>query len=250
MHLSLITKYLGVHLTQDLSWSCHINTLVKKGCQRLFYPRRLRDLKLPLRTLRNVYTCTIESVLRGSITNWMGNSTKRDQLALRRVVRPPKPAGHSHKPLQGQSKEDHQWPQTPKQWTVLPVTFREPLQTDEDQHGEDEEELLLWKGLPCTTALWTFNNIQTSGDFDFNIIWNTQIHTDICKVTFFIFLFFFYWLPLHCHIIFLKSTTTCFSFLNILLFFFLYILESLFMLCKWPKVHKNFTVIICNYMWQ
>ncbi len=80
-------KYLGVNITQDLFWSCHINTLVKKGRQRLFYLRRLREFNLPLRTLKNFYTCTIESVLSGSITNWMGYATKRDRLALRRVVR-------------------------------------------------------------------------------------------------------------------------------------------------------------------
>ncbi|MCJ8733074.1 hypothetical protein PDJAM_G00218830 [Pangasius djambal] len=40
--------YLGVHITQNLSWSCHINTLMKKG----------------------------------SITAWFGNSTKQDRQAL------------------------------------------------------------------------------------------------------------------------------------------------------------------------
>ncbi|KAI5093528.1 hypothetical protein C0J45_16666 [Silurus meridionalis] len=35
-------RYLGVHITQDLSWSCHINTLVKKAWQRLYHLRRLR----------------------------------------------------------------------------------------------------------------------------------------------------------------------------------------------------------------
>ncbi|XP_060799566.1 E3 ubiquitin/ISG15 ligase TRIM25-like [Neoarius graeffei] len=49
-------------------------------------PRRLKDFKLPLKVLRNFYSCTIESVLSGTITNWMGSTTRRDQLALRRVV--------------------------------------------------------------------------------------------------------------------------------------------------------------------
>ncbi|KAK3575632.1 hypothetical protein QTP86_031588, partial [Hemibagrus guttatus] len=30
-------RYLGVHITQDLSWSCHINTMVKKARQRLYH---------------------------------------------------------------------------------------------------------------------------------------------------------------------------------------------------------------------
>ena len=80
-------KYLGVNITQDLTWSCHINTLVKKARQRLYCLRRLRDFKLPFMVLRNFYTCTIESILAGSITTWMGSTTQQDFLALRRVVR-------------------------------------------------------------------------------------------------------------------------------------------------------------------
>lgn len=37
--------------------------------------------------LKNFYTHTVESILSGSIITWRGNITKRDQLALRRVVR-------------------------------------------------------------------------------------------------------------------------------------------------------------------
>ncbi|KAK3526574.1 hypothetical protein QTP70_030712, partial [Hemibagrus guttatus] len=40
-------RYLGVHITQDLSWSCHINTVVKKARQGLYHLRRLRDFRLP-----------------------------------------------------------------------------------------------------------------------------------------------------------------------------------------------------------
>ncbi|KAK3548628.1 hypothetical protein QTP70_015946, partial [Hemibagrus guttatus] len=42
-------RYLCVHITQDLSWSCHINTVMKKAQQRLYHLRRLRDFELPLR---------------------------------------------------------------------------------------------------------------------------------------------------------------------------------------------------------
>ncbi|XP_070400499.1 uncharacterized protein [Nothobranchius furzeri] len=80
-------KYLGVHITQDLSWSCHINSVVKKARQRLYYLRRLRDFRLPLRVLRNFYSCTIESILTGNIITWFGNSTMQDRRALQRVIR-------------------------------------------------------------------------------------------------------------------------------------------------------------------
>ncbi|XP_041841970.1 uncharacterized protein LOC121640325 [Melanotaenia boesemani] len=80
-------RYLGVTISQDLTWTQHITTTVKKARQRLYLLRRLRDFKLPLRVLKNFYSCTIESILCGSITTWMGNCPKQDLLALKRVVR-------------------------------------------------------------------------------------------------------------------------------------------------------------------
>ena len=75
-------KYLGVTITQDPSWSLHVKRTVKKARQCLFLLRRLRDFRLPLKVLRNFYTCTTESILSGSITTWMGSCKKQDVLAL------------------------------------------------------------------------------------------------------------------------------------------------------------------------
>ncbi|KAK0142349.1 hypothetical protein N1851_019870 [Merluccius polli] len=41
-------KYLGVHLTQDLSWSLHMGHLVSKARQRLYFLRRLKKFKASL----------------------------------------------------------------------------------------------------------------------------------------------------------------------------------------------------------
>ncbi|KAK3534810.1 hypothetical protein QTP86_026081 [Hemibagrus guttatus] len=71
---------------QDLSWSCHINTVVKKARQHLYHLRCLRDFRLPSKVLRNFYSCTIESILTGNITTWFGNSTMQDRRALQKVV--------------------------------------------------------------------------------------------------------------------------------------------------------------------
>ncbi|KAK3512266.1 hypothetical protein QTP70_002272 [Hemibagrus guttatus] len=68
-------RYLGVHITQDLSWSCHINYMVKKAQQCLYHLRRLGDFRLPSKVLRNFYSCIIESILMGNIATWFGNST-------------------------------------------------------------------------------------------------------------------------------------------------------------------------------
>ncbi|KAK1791996.1 hypothetical protein P4O66_001780 [Electrophorus voltai] len=75
-----------VHISQDLSWSRHTNSLAKKARQRLYHLRCLRDIRLLSKMLWNFYTCTIESILTGNITIWFGNSTKQDRQALQRVV--------------------------------------------------------------------------------------------------------------------------------------------------------------------
>ncbi|KAK1803842.1 hypothetical protein P4O66_003747 [Electrophorus voltai] len=91
-------RYLGVHISQDLSWSRHTSSLAKKARQRLYHLRRLRDFRLPSKVLRNFYTCTIESILTGNITVWFGNSTKQDRQALQRVVRSAERITHTELP--------------------------------------------------------------------------------------------------------------------------------------------------------
>ncbi|KAK1788983.1 hypothetical protein P4O66_015878, partial [Electrophorus voltai] len=91
-------RYLGVHVSQDLSWALHTNSLAKKARQRLYHLRRLRDFRLPSKVLRNFYTCTIESILTGNITVWFGNSTKQDRQALQRVVRSAERITHTELP--------------------------------------------------------------------------------------------------------------------------------------------------------
>ncbi|KAK1785144.1 hypothetical protein P4O66_018556 [Electrophorus voltai] len=91
-------RYLGVHISQDLSWSRHTNSLAKKARQRLYHLRCLRDFRLPSKVLRNFYTCTIESILTGNITVWFGNSTKQDRQALQRVVRSAERITHTELP--------------------------------------------------------------------------------------------------------------------------------------------------------
>ncbi|KAI5098559.1 hypothetical protein C0J45_10698 [Silurus meridionalis] len=73
-------RYLGAHITQDLSWSCHTNTLV----------------------LKTFYTCTIESVLTGSITSCFGNSTMQDSATLMKGIIP------RHRTAQSPQSHDHE----------------------------------------------------------------------------------------------------------------------------------------------
>ncbi len=68
-------KFLGVHITEDLTWSAHTDAVLKKEHQRFFFLRRLRKFGTSPSILRSFYTCTVESILTGCITAWFGNST-------------------------------------------------------------------------------------------------------------------------------------------------------------------------------
>ncbi len=57
------TKFLGVHITDDLTWTTNTMSLSKKAQQRLHFLRRLKRASLPPPILTTFYRGTIESVL-------------------------------------------------------------------------------------------------------------------------------------------------------------------------------------------
>ncbi len=79
-------KYLGVNISEDLSWTAHIQTQVKKARQRLYHLRQLRKFRVSPSILKTFYSGTIESVLTQCISVWYGNSSSQDCKALQRVV--------------------------------------------------------------------------------------------------------------------------------------------------------------------
>ncbi len=90
-------KFLGVHITEDLTWSAHTDAVLKKAHQRLFFLRRLRKFGMSPSIPRSFYTCTVESILTGCITAWFGNSTAGNRRALQGGVQG-KPGGSSRTP--------------------------------------------------------------------------------------------------------------------------------------------------------
>ncbi len=80
-------KYLGVNISEDLTWTTHIQTQVKKARQRLYHLRQLRKFRVSPSILKTFYSGTIESVLTKCISVWYGNSSSQDCKALQRVVR-------------------------------------------------------------------------------------------------------------------------------------------------------------------
>ena len=58
-------KFLGVHITNKLSWSKHTKTVVKRTRQSLFPLRKLKRFAMGPQILKRIYSCNIESILTG-----------------------------------------------------------------------------------------------------------------------------------------------------------------------------------------
>ncbi len=80
-------KYLGVNISEDLTWTAHIQTQVKKARQRLYHVRQQKNFRVSPAILKTFYSRAIESVLTQCISVWCGNTSNQDCKALQRVVR-------------------------------------------------------------------------------------------------------------------------------------------------------------------
>ncbi len=79
-------KYLGVNISEDLTWTAHIQTQVKKARQGLYHLRQLRKFRVSPAILKTFYSGAIESVLTQCISVWYSKATNQDCKALQRVV--------------------------------------------------------------------------------------------------------------------------------------------------------------------
>ncbi|KAK3519773.1 hypothetical protein QTP70_004298 [Hemibagrus guttatus] len=80
-------RFLGTTIFQDLKWDTHIDSIIKKAQQRLYFLRQLkRKFNLPQELLTQLYSAVIESVLCTSITVWLGSATKSDIRRLQRTA--------------------------------------------------------------------------------------------------------------------------------------------------------------------
>ncbi len=80
-------RFLGTTISHDLKWDNHIESIVKKAQQRLYFLRQLRKFNLPQELLIQFYSAIIESILCMSITVWFSSATKSDLRRLWTVVR-------------------------------------------------------------------------------------------------------------------------------------------------------------------
>jgi hypothetical protein len=79
-------KCFGVHIPNELSWSNHTKTVVKRARQNLFPLRKLKRFGMGPQILKRFYSCTIENILTSYITAWYANCSASDRKALQRVV--------------------------------------------------------------------------------------------------------------------------------------------------------------------
>ncbi|KAI3375509.1 hypothetical protein L3Q82_003842 [Scortum barcoo] len=77
-------RFLGVHISEDLTWTHHTDFITKSARQRLFFLRRLRRLNMDSRILCSFYRCTIERILTGYITAWYSSCTALNRKRLYR----------------------------------------------------------------------------------------------------------------------------------------------------------------------
>ncbi|KAI3375717.1 hypothetical protein L3Q82_004025 [Scortum barcoo] len=80
-------RYLGVHISDDLTWSKNTSCLIRKAHQRLYFLRRLRRAGLGSSVLTSFYRCVVESVLSSCIIVWHGSCSAAEKKALQRVVK-------------------------------------------------------------------------------------------------------------------------------------------------------------------
>uniref|UniRef100_A0A672I8N9 Reverse transcriptase domain-containing protein n=2 Tax=Salarias fasciatus TaxID=181472 RepID=A0A672I8N9_SALFA len=81
------TKFLGVYISDDLSWTTNTTALAKKAQQRLYFLRKLKRVSVPPPIMITFYRGTIESILTSCITVWGGSCTDYNRKALQRIVR-------------------------------------------------------------------------------------------------------------------------------------------------------------------
>ena len=79
-------RFLGIQLSDSLSWTANTTAVVKKAQQRLHFLRVLRRNNLEEKLLVLFYRATIESILSYCITASYAGCSAADRRALQRVI--------------------------------------------------------------------------------------------------------------------------------------------------------------------
>ncbi len=127
-------KFLGVHITEDLTWSAHTDAVLKKAHQRLFFLRRLRKLEwAPVSSDPSTPALWRASwPAASSPPGWKQHRWQPQSSAKGRANCPPHcwrwaslPPGYLHQAVYKESQEDHQGLQPSIPQTALSAALRE-----------------------------------------------------------------------------------------------------------------------------
>ncbi len=80
-------KFLGLYITESLSWAKNTAATVKRAQQRLHFIRLLKKAGLKHQPLTQAYRGLVESILTSGITVWYGNTTVAERKRLQRVIK-------------------------------------------------------------------------------------------------------------------------------------------------------------------
>ncbi|PIK41525.1 hypothetical protein BSL78_21628 [Apostichopus japonicus] len=80
-------KYLGVSITEKLEWGEHVNTVLAKTNQRMFFLRKLSLFRLDASLISLFYNAAIETIITFCLAAWGGNTTARDMAKMNTLVR-------------------------------------------------------------------------------------------------------------------------------------------------------------------
>ena len=79
-------KYLGIVIDTNLTFSNHVDAIIKKSNQRLYLLRKLRSFNVSSHVMSLVYNSIIQSILSFNIVSWFGHIRVKDKTRLNRVV--------------------------------------------------------------------------------------------------------------------------------------------------------------------
>ncbi len=145
-----VEKFLGVHITEDLSWTNNTTALAKKAHQRLYFLRKLRRARAPAPLMCTFYRGTIESILTSCITVWYGAFNTSCRKSLQRIVRAaekicwclsPLPPGHLQHPSHPQSPLHCRWSHPPNTQLLQSAAIRKETAESPGQDQQTEGQL-------------------------------------------------------------------------------------------------------------
>ena len=79
-------KYLGIVIDENLTFTNHVDAIIKKTNQRLYLLRKLRSFNVSSHVMSLVYNSIIQSILSFNIVTWFGHIRVKDKTRLNRVV--------------------------------------------------------------------------------------------------------------------------------------------------------------------